>query len=117
MNFPQKYDLKVSTRFGKNYVTVEDAANVVYELEQTIQFLRLENNRLVYAVDKTEEIMRDRVNSETELKEYYKKSRDKAWGDLDKANIYKYKYSRAIAALCFTTTISGLLILRMFAGY
>lgn len=46
MNFLQKYNLAVTSRYGKGYVSVEDVGHVIHELEETTQFLKLRVNEL-----------------------------------------------------------------------
>ena len=114
MNFLQKYDLKVSTRFGKNYVTVEDAAHIIHELEQTIQFLKLENNRID---DKLTYMVDDRA----QFIDYYRNSRDKAWNEISETRsrelTYKRKYDRAMIFVALLTGSCAMLLYKLVSGY
>ena len=120
MNFPQKYDLKVSTRFGKNYVTVEDAANVVHELEQTIQFLKLENNRLDSNVDKLNRTIENKDKSFDEMRSYFKNSRDEVRDTLCKAENryqqYRSTYRRAIFYVAVIASYCTFVLTKAFIG-
>jgi hypothetical protein len=107
MNFLQKYDLRPITRYGKSFVAVEDIGHVIHELEQTIQFLKLENNRLNYAIDACREYLDKREAGLKDTIAYYRESRDKAWNEISETRCkqltYKRKYHQALLTILALT--------------
>jgi len=70
MNFLQKYNLAITIKYGKGYVSVEEVGHVIHELEETVQFLKLKVNELEHnLLDKSAQlsdanISIDRLHSE-----------------------------------------------------